>query len=122
MTHFAEFIIRRLTTDSSSGYPQGEYQAHDRIRQLFPPLPAANNPREYVKPTAAEYEAKMRSQVEKELRRKAKALGYELVPQTAPATEPRRAAAYATEPLHGCESDTTARPAGVWGRYARAGG
>jgi hypothetical protein len=37
--------------------------------------------REYVKQSMEEYEAKMKSDVERSLRRKAAALGYELVAQ-----------------------------------------
>jgi hypothetical protein len=44
--------------------------------------------REYVKQSKAEYEHKLRAQQERSLRRKALALGYELVPKTVTAAEP----------------------------------
>jgi transposase len=43
---------------------------------------------EYVKQSMQEYEAKIRSQLERSLRRKAAALGYELVPKQTPAITP----------------------------------
>jgi transposase len=43
---------------------------------------------EYFKQSMAEYEKKIREQVERSLRRKAAAFGYLLVPKTAPAEEP----------------------------------
>jgi transposase len=43
---------------------------------------------EYVKKSLADYEAKIRSQIERSLRRKAAALGYELVPKPQPTAEP----------------------------------
>ena len=48
---------------------------------------------EYVKQSMEEYEQKVREQVERALRRKAAALGYELVPKT-----PTTAAGQATSP------------------------
>src|SRR5215472_7359984 len=45
--------------------------------------------REYVKRSMAEYEQKMREQLERSLQRKAAALGYSLVPKHASPLEPR---------------------------------
>jgi hypothetical protein len=43
---------------------------------------------EYVKRSLQEYEEKVRSQLERSLRRKAAALGYQLVPRSLPPSEP----------------------------------
>jgi hypothetical protein len=43
--------------------------------------------REYVKQSMEEYEQKVRGQLERALRRKAAALGYELVPKTSATPE-----------------------------------
>lgn len=51
--------------------------------------------REYVKRSLAEYEQKMREQLERSLRRKAAALGYALVPKPASPLEPAAAPALA---------------------------
>jgi len=52
--------------------------AHKRARQVYPML---KDGREYIKQSGEEYEAKMRGRQEMSLRRKAKAQGFELVPQ-----------------------------------------
>ena len=51
---------------------------------------------EYVRQSLAEYEANMRTQAERSLRRKAALLGYDVVPQQAAATAPSPMAATAT--------------------------
>ena len=44
--------------------------------------------KEYVKQSMEEYEAKVKQQLERSLRRKAAALGYQLVPNAQPTPEP----------------------------------